>query len=101
MRVSLKAITLSSAILWGGAMLFVGLIHMAAPSYGGDFLRLMSSVYPGADTAPTLGRVLLAPYTGLWMAPSPASFSACYIAYSPAAPGLSRSRVHLTVVDNH
>ena len=59
MRVSLKAITLSSAILWGLAMLFVGLIHMAARSYGGDLLRIMSSVYPGADTAPTLGRVLL------------------------------------------
>jgi hypothetical protein len=59
MRISLKAITLSSAILWGFAMLFVGLIHMAAHSYGGDFLQLMSSVYPGADTAPTLGRVLI------------------------------------------
>ena len=40
-------------------MLFVGLVHMAVPSYGGEFLRLMSSVYPGADTAPTVGRVLL------------------------------------------
>ena len=59
MRVSLKAITLSSAILWGGAMLCVGLIHMADRAYGGDFLRIMSSVYPGADTTPTLGRVLL------------------------------------------
>ncbi len=59
MRVSLKAISLSSAILWGLAILLVGLIHMAEPSYGGDFLRMMSSVYPGADTAPTLGRVLL------------------------------------------
>jgi len=59
MRVSLKAITLSSAILWGCAMLLVGLIHMATHSYGGEFLRIMSSVYPGADTAPTLGRVLL------------------------------------------
>ena len=59
MRLSLRAIMLSSAILWGFAMLFVGLVHMAAPSYGGEFLRLMSSVYPGADTAPTLGRVLL------------------------------------------
>ncbi len=56
---SLKAVTLSGAIVWGLAMLFVGLIHMAAPSYGGDFLRIMSSVYPGADTAPTFGRVLL------------------------------------------
>ena len=59
MRLSLKAITLSSAILWGFMMLLVGLIHMAAPSYGGDFLRMMSSVYPGADTAPNIGRVLL------------------------------------------
>lgn len=59
MRVSLRAVTLSSAILWGSAMLLVGLIHMATHSYGGDFLRIMSSVYPGADTAPTLGRVLL------------------------------------------
>ena len=59
MRVSLKGAALSTAILWGSALLFVGLIHMAAPSYGGDFLRTMSSVYPGADTAPTLGRVLL------------------------------------------
>jgi hypothetical protein len=40
-------------------MLFVGLIHMATSSYGGDFLRMMSSVYPGADTAPRPGRVLL------------------------------------------
>lgn len=59
MRVSLKAIALSSAILWGSAMLFVGLIHIADPSYGADFLRIMSSVYPGADTAPRLGPVLL------------------------------------------
>jgi len=59
MRISLKATALSSAVLWGGAMLFVGLIHLAVPSYGGDFLRIVSSVYPGADTAPKLGRVLL------------------------------------------
>jgi hypothetical protein len=59
MRVSLKAITLSSAILWGLAMLLVGLIHLATHTYGGEFLRIMSSVYPGADTAPTIARVLL------------------------------------------
>ena len=59
MRLSVKAITLSTSILWAFAMLFVGLVHMAVPSYGGEFLRTMSSVYPGADTAPTIGRVLL------------------------------------------
>jgi hypothetical protein len=59
MDISLKAICLSCAILWGSAVLMVGLIHMAAPSYGGEFLRLISSVYPGADSLPTFGRVLL------------------------------------------
>jgi len=59
MNISVKAMTLTTALLWGGCMLFVGLIHLVAPSYGADFLRIMSSVYPGADTAPNLGRVLL------------------------------------------
>lgn len=59
MRVSLRAITLSSAILWGLAMLLVGLVHMVEPAYGREFLRLMSSIYPGADTSPTLARVLI------------------------------------------
>ncbi|HVN05634.1 MAG TPA: hypothetical protein VMT86_14510 [Bryobacteraceae bacterium] len=65
MKYSLRAIALSSAVLWGFAMLFVGLIHMAEPSYGGEFLRMMSSVYPGADTAPNLGRVILGTIYGL------------------------------------
>jgi len=65
MTLSLKAITLSASTLWGGAMLFVGLIHMADPAYGGEFLRVMSSVYPGADTAPTLWRVLIGTLYGL------------------------------------
>jgi len=46
-------------------MLFVGMVHMAVPSYGGAFLQMMSSVYPGADIAPTLGRVLLGTLYGL------------------------------------
>ena len=70
MKRSVKAITLSSVILLGDAMLFVGLIHLATSSYGGDFLRMMSSVYPGADTAPRLGRVCLAQCMGSWMASS-------------------------------
>jgi hypothetical protein len=65
MKFSVKAIALSSAVLWGLAMLLVGLVHMAAPTYGGEFLRVMSSVYPGADTAPTVARVLLGTVYGL------------------------------------
>lgn len=59
MRSSVKAVTITSALLWGSCLLVVGLINLADASYGGEFLRMMSSVYPGADTARTLGRVLL------------------------------------------
>jgi hypothetical protein len=59
MNISVKALSLSVAVLWGGLMLLVGLVHLAAPAYGADFLRIMSSLYPGADTAPNFGRVLL------------------------------------------
>jgi hypothetical protein len=59
MRPSLRAITFSAAIISGGGMLLVGIVNMAVPSYGAEFLRMMSSVYPGADTAPTIWRVLL------------------------------------------
>ena len=59
MKSSLKGATMTCALLWGGCMVIVGLINLADASYGGEFLRMMSSVYPGADTARTLGRVLL------------------------------------------
>lgn len=65
MRTSVKAITATSAVLWGACMLLVGLINLADASYGGEFLRMMSSIYPGADTARTIGRVLLGATYGL------------------------------------
>jgi hypothetical protein len=59
MTPSVKAITWSFAILWGACMLLAGLIHLADPSWGGAFLNMMSSIYPGADMERTIGRVLL------------------------------------------
>ena len=47
MRLSTKALALTFGLLGGGAMLFVGIVNIAAPAYGTDFLRMMSSVYPG------------------------------------------------------
>jgi hypothetical protein len=59
MRHPVRAMTLAAALLWGAWLLIVGLIHLADPRYGGEFLRMMSSVYPGADAVRTLGSVLL------------------------------------------
>lgn len=59
MQASVKAITITSALLWGGCMLLVGLIHLADASYGVEFLRVMSSIYPGMETSRTIGSALL------------------------------------------
>lgn len=59
MRHPVRALAWTSAILWAACMLIVGLINLADARYGSEFLRMMSSVYPGADTTRTVGRVLL------------------------------------------
>lgn len=64
-RLPIKVMTIVPAILWGGCMLMVGLIHLGAPSYGGDFLRMMSSVYPGFHDTRTVGEVILGTIYGL------------------------------------
>jgi hypothetical protein len=71
--------------------LFVGLIHMATPSYGTDFLRMMNSVYPSTDTAPTLARVSLgALYGFLDGAAAGCLFGLLYSAFSHTAAALSK-----------
>jgi hypothetical protein len=42
-----KALALASAILWGLAMLVMGLANLIWGNYGQQFLQTMSSVYPG------------------------------------------------------
>ena len=47
MRLSLKALVIAAGILWGGCILSVGLVNLAAPTYGTAFLQMASSIYPG------------------------------------------------------
>ena len=47
MSLSVKSLAITSALLWGGGVLFVGLVNLAAPSYGTAFLQCVSSGYPG------------------------------------------------------
>jgi len=47
------------AVLWGGGLLFVGLVNLASPSYGTNFLAGVSSVYPGFHATRTFGDVLV------------------------------------------
>jgi hypothetical protein len=65
MRLSVRALALAGALLWGGAILLVGLINLAAPGYGVAFLRMTSSVYPGFHDSRTVVSVLMGTLDGL------------------------------------
>jgi len=59
MRLSIRASIITSAVLWGGCILFVGLVNLAAPSYGAGFLKGVSSIYPFFHASGTFGDVLI------------------------------------------
>lgn len=65
MPISWKGLAMASGLLWGGALLFVGLINLARPAYGLDFLQMTSSVYPWFHPSRRLGDVIIGTLDGL------------------------------------
>lgn len=65
MRLSPKSLAFACGLIWGGAILLVGLINLTSPSYGMEFLKLMSSVYPGFHASRTFMDVLAGTGYGL------------------------------------
>ncbi len=59
MRLSVKGIALTTAALWGGCLLFVGVANLAVPSYGAAFLQGISSIYPGFHVSHTPSAVVV------------------------------------------
>jgi len=51
--------SIAVALLCGGCVLFVGVLNLASPSYGGEFLEVVSSVYPGFHYTRTFLDVLV------------------------------------------
>jgi hypothetical protein len=64
-RLSAKTLAILSAALWGGCMFFVGLVDLRFPVYGAEFLRAMSSVYPGYGAAATLASLFIGTVCGI------------------------------------
>jgi hypothetical protein len=65
LRLSLKATAIAAGLLWGGAILLVGLINLADPGYGVNFIQLTSSVYPWFHATRTIGNVIIGTIDGL------------------------------------
>ncbi len=49
MKLSVKSLTITSAVLWGGACLMVAVFNVIWPGYGKAFLDVISSIYPGYE----------------------------------------------------
>ena len=65
MRLSLKAMAIAAGLVWGGAILCVGLINLVDPSYGMSFIQMTSSVYPWFHASRTIGNVVIGSVDGL------------------------------------
>jgi len=65
MRLSLKAMAIAGGLLWGGGILFVGLMNLIFPSYGSSFIQLTSSVYPWVHDTRSIGNVAIGTIDGL------------------------------------
>ena len=60
MKINIKAMAATSALLWGSAVLTVALANRIRPRYGREFLRVLGSIYPGYHARRTLDNVFVA-----------------------------------------
>jgi hypothetical protein len=47
LRIDVKALAVTAALIWGITLLLVGSAHMVRPHFGSEFLSVVASVYPG------------------------------------------------------
>ncbi len=59
MKLNIKALALTSAILWGLAMLVMSLANLIWGNFGQQFLQAMSSVYPGYHATRSIAEVIV------------------------------------------
>ena len=59
MKLSIKGLALAAAILWGAAVLLVGIANMIFPGYGMNFLEVIGSVYPGYQPGTGIASVII------------------------------------------
>ena len=65
MKLNVMALGLTAGLIWGGAILFVGLANLIWPGYGQAFLDLLASIYPGYHPAASAGSVFAGALYGL------------------------------------
>jgi len=65
MKINIKALSLTVAIVWGGSILLIGLANLIWTSYGVAFLEVAASIYPGYRGGSSFGQVIVGTLYGL------------------------------------
>ena len=65
MKFDIRALALAIAVFWGGAIFITGVANLVSPGYGGAFLQVLASIYPGYSGAASFGQVVIATLYGL------------------------------------
>jgi hypothetical protein len=65
MRINVFALSATAALFWGAAILIVASANLIWPSYGGAFLELAASIYPGYDPGPSIVSIITGTLYGL------------------------------------
>lgn len=59
MKLNVKALAMTSAIVWGGCIMFVAIGNLVSPTYGELWLQLGQSIYPGYNGPAGFGSVIV------------------------------------------
>jgi len=58
-KLDIRAFSIAGAIFWGGMNFLLGVANLFWPPYGGTWLEVVASVYPGYQVTATFGAVIV------------------------------------------
>jgi hypothetical protein len=58
-KLNVKAMALSWAILWGATIFLTGLANLIWAGYAQEFLKVVASIYPGYHATPSFVQVII------------------------------------------
>ena len=65
MKLSIKGLAITSAIIWGAALFIVSSANMMFPGYGMNFLEVVGSIYPGFQPGTGFSSVIIGSLYGV------------------------------------
>lgn len=65
MKLDIKAMAITLGLVWGAAILLVGIANLMWPNYGQAFLQVTASIYPGYTADASAGQLIVGTLYGL------------------------------------